>query len=77
MPDQKRSPMEINPHRSPMDIHNDQFPEPSAPLPENTGVDEAYEDASNVESAESVSEVSKEEPVEKKKAKAQVRNEKS
>ena len=67
MPDLKRSPMQINPHRSPMDIHSDLFPEASGPLPEDTGVDEIPEDERTAESTESDGAVSIEPPIEKKK----------
>lgn len=67
MPDLKRSPMQINPHRSPMDIRSDRFPEASGPLPEDTGVDENPEDERTAESTEPDSEVSIEPPMEKKK----------
>ena len=78
MPDRNRSPMQINPHRSPMDIQNDLFPEPSGPLPEDSGVDESSEDERTAESTESDSEVSIEPPIEKKKrGKAPVRKKKS
>ena len=66
MPGLKRSPMQIGPHMSPMDINYDRSPEASGPPPEGMDFDEPSEGESTAETAVSKTDVSVEPPSEKK-----------